>query len=149
MAVPPIIQTCDRCGTKNRVPVAARGKPRCGRCHRDLAWIVEATDDTFAEIAEPARPLVLVDLWAPWCGPCRVLAPILEDLATDLAGHLKIVKVNVDQAPQLAARFDTRSSPTLVLMRHGQELDRQIGLSNAQALRDWIDAHLDEHEEAA
>lgn len=149
MALPPIIQACDHCGTKNRVPVATRGRPRCGCCHRDLAWIVEATDDTFAEIAERAQPLVLVDLWAPWCGPCRVLAPMLEELARDLAGRLKIVKVNVDQSPELAARFDARSIPTLVLTLHGQEVDRQIGLSNARVLRDWVNAHLDDQEEAA
>lgn len=149
MALPPIIRTCDHCATKNRVPVATRGRPRCGSCHRDLAWLVEATDDTFAEIAEHARPLVLVDLWAPWCGPCRVLAPILEDLATELAGQLKVVKANVDETPRLAARFNATSIPTLVILRHGQELDRRIGLSTAQALRDWIDAHLDEQENAA
>src|SRR5690348_8110408 len=97
------IAPCPACGRKNRVPAAAAtGTPRCGNCRAPLPWIVDAGDDTFAAVTETSTVPVLVDLWAPWCGPCRMVSPALETLAGDLAGRIKLVKVNVDEAPDVA-----------------------------------------------
>jgi thioredoxin 2 len=96
---------CANCGRQNRVPAVAEGVPRCGNCHEPLPWIADADDDTFTDVAERASIPVLVDLWAQWCAPCRQVSPALEQLARDLAGRLKLVKVDVDRAPQTAARF--------------------------------------------
>ena len=80
---------CGHCGQANRVPAAAAGTPRCGKCHQALPWIADADDTTFGEVAEAAKIPVIVDLWAPWCGPCRMVSPALEQLARDLAGKVK------------------------------------------------------------
>lgn len=88
--------------------------------------------------------LVLIDLWAPWCGPCRMVAPILEQLAASHAGELKVVKVNVDDAPSAAARFDAQSIPTLVIMRDGQIVKRVIGAQPEPVLRRLVDAALNQ-----
>lgn len=133
------IVACPRCGRKNRVPAAAAGKPRCAQCHQWLPWIVDARDDTFAEIAEKSSIPVLVDLWATWCGPCRMVSPALEQLARERAGQLKLVKVDVDAAPGLSARFAVRAVPTLLLLREGGVLARQSGAAPIATLRGWVD----------
>ena len=94
---------CGHCGTANRVPAAAAGTPRCGKCHQPLLWIADADDATFAEVAEAAKIPVVADLRAPWCGPCRMVSPALEQLARDLAGKAKLVKVSVVGWPDRAA----------------------------------------------
>jgi len=86
---------------------------------------------------------VLVDLWAPWCGPCRMVAPAVERLATELAGRLKVVKVNVDEAPGVAARFDAMSIPTLLVLYDGRTADRIVGALPANALGARVRAALD------
>ena len=131
--------TCPNCGRRNRVPAAAPGVPHCGNCHRPLPWIADAGDDTFAEIAEAAKLPVVVDLWAPWCGPCRMVSPALEQLAADLAGRIKLVKVNVDNSPKLQQRFGVQAIPTLMVLRDGQVVARQAGALPAAALRAWVD----------
>ena len=83
---------------------------------------------------------VLVDLWAPWCGPCRTMAPGLEQVAANLAGKLKVVKVNVDEAPRTAARFDARSIPTLVLLQGGKKVATRVGAAPADQLEAWVRA---------
>jgi thioredoxin 2 len=128
---------CEHCGKTNRVPVAATGSPRCGNCHQPLPWIVDAGDDDFAEIAENAVVPVLVDLWAPWCGPCRMVSPILEQLAGQMAGQLKLVKVNVDVAPALGRRYSVQGIPTLLMLYRGQEISRQVGAAPAPTLHSW------------
>jgi thioredoxin 2 len=129
---------CTSCGRRNRVPAAASGTLRCGECHRPLPWIVDAGDGTFGEIADKATIPVVVDLWAPWCGPCRMVSPALGDLAAELAGKIKLVKVNVDQSPGLQRRFGVQSIPTLLVLRDGQEIARQVGAVPAPRLRAWV-----------
>ena len=97
------------------MPATAAGTPRCGKCHQPLPWITDADDTTFNEIAELAKIPVIVDLWAPWCGPCRMVSPALEQLARDLAGKVKLVKVNVDTSPQVSQRFGVQAIPTLLV----------------------------------
>ncbi|MFF0066164.1 thioredoxin [Streptomyces sp. NPDC005279] len=130
---------CDTCGRKNRVPAAAEGRPRCGNCGAPLPWITDAGDDDFAEIAEKPAPFVLVDLWATWCGPCRMVSPALEQVAHELAGKVKLVKVDIDQAPGLALRFQVQAVPTLLLLDKGEVVARQTGAAPAPALRQWVE----------
>lgn len=131
---------CPSCGTKNRVPAAASGVPQCARCHAKLPWLTGASDADFDAIAASDKVTVLVDLWAPWCGPCLRVAPILEKLAVERAGSLKIVKVNVDDNPRTQARFGAQSIPTLVLLRDGREVSRQVGALPIERLRTWVSA---------
>lgn len=135
------VVACASCGTRNRVPAGAGGRPRCASCHADLPWIVEAGDGDFDEAVRTDR-LVLVDLWAEWCGPCRMVAPILERLAADLAGRLKVVKVDVDAAPAIARRYDVRSIPTLLYVRDGAVVDTVIGAQSEHVLRSVVERHL-------
>ena len=130
---------CPNCGHKNRVPVAARGRPRCGNCHKALPWIVNALDDTFADVAEKADPPVIVDMWATWCAPCRMVSPVLEQLAIERAGDVKLVKVDVDRAPRLSSRFSVQAVPTLMIMHHGKVISRQAGAAPVEVLRRWFD----------
>ncbi|MDQ1653862.1 MAG: thioredoxin 2 [Cryptosporangiaceae bacterium] len=136
------VVTCAHCGRKNRVPAAAEGIPRCGNCHQPLPWTAEASDSDFAAVVEHSALPVVVDLWAPWCGPCRWVSPALDQIAHDLAGQLKLVKVNVDDSPQVSQRFEVQSIPTLLLMRGSGVVARQIGALPAPALRQWVDGAL-------
>jgi thioredoxin 2 len=133
---------CEHCGHTNRLPAAAKGSPRCGNCHRPLPWIVDAGDGDFAEVAEQATIPVLVDMWATWCGPCRMVSPVLAQLARERAGQIKLVKVDVDKAPRLSQRFDVKAVPTLMVLRDGKVLAHQPGAAPANVLRDWLDRAL-------
>jgi thioredoxin 2 len=130
---------CGHCGKMNRVPAAAAGTPRCGNCHQSLPWIADADDTTFGEVADAAKIPVIVDLWAPWCAPCRMVSPALEQLARDLAGRVKLVKVNVDLSPQVSQRFGAQAIPTLLVLREGRVAARQTGAAPLTALRAWVD----------
>jgi thioredoxin 2 len=132
---------CPNCQKKNRVRPERRGTPRCAACHEPLPWLVSAGAESFDDEARASVP-VLVDLWAPWCGPCRMMEPTLEQLARDRAGRLKIVKVNVDDSPAIAQRYQVHGIPLLVLLRDGGELARMAGAAPAPALRAWLDAQL-------
>ena len=136
-----VIVPCPACGQKNRVPATAGGSPACASCKRPLPWLVEATSDT-VDAALRAKVPVLVDLWAPWCGPCRMVAPILEQLAAERAGRLKVVKVNVDELPQVSARYGVQGIPTLLLLEGGREIARQVGAAPKAALIRWLDEQL-------
>jgi thioredoxin 2 len=140
--MPGDVVRCENCGRRNRVPAAATGIPRCGNCHQPLPWIVDAGDEDFTEVAEQASVPVLVDLWAPWCGPCRMVSPALAQLAGELAGQLKLVKVNVDEAPKLQQRYGVQAIPTLMVLRKGQVIARQAGAAPAPALRAWLEQAL-------
>lgn len=133
---------CGKCGKSNRVPAAADGSPRCGNCHAPLPWIAEATDRDFADIADRATMPVLVDLWATWCGPCRMVSPALEQVAGELAGRIKLVKVDVDSSPELARRFAVQAVPTLLILDHGEVLARQAGAAPPHVLRSWVEKAL-------
>jgi thioredoxin 2 len=133
--------SCTTCGANNRVPQAklTQGlRPVCGKCKAPLgvaAGPLTVTDATFAADVERSPLPVLVDAWAPWCGPCRMVAPTIEKLATDLAGRVRVAKLNVDENPQTAARFDVRSIPTMLVMINGREVDRIIGAQPPATIR--------------
>jgi thioredoxin 2 len=133
---------CTNCGRQNRVPAVADGVPHCGDCHEPLPWIADAGDDTFTDVAERASIPVLVDLWAQWCAPCRQVTPTLEQVTRDLAGQVKLVKVDIDRAPRTQARFGVQAVPTLLLLREGKVIDRQAGAAPAAALRAWVEKNL-------
>ena len=130
---------CEHCGKKNRVPAVGDGIPRCGNCHRPLPWIVEAGDDSFSDVAERAELPVLVDMWAPWCAPCRMVSPALEQVARELAGRVKLVKVDIDAAPKLSQRFTVQAVPTLMVLRNGAVIARRSGAAPAAAIRSWVE----------
>jgi thioredoxin 2 len=121
------------------VPASAHGVPRCGQCHEPLPWIADATDASYASVVDDAVLPVIVDLWAPWCGPCRMVSPALENLARQYAGRVKLVKVNVDESPAISRRFDVQGIPTLLLVRKGEVVARQTGAAPETTLRSWLD----------
>src|SRR5215472_7300300 len=127
------IIACSHCGARNRVAPIESGTPRCAKCKTPLPWVVDADEASFTAETSASVPVV-VDFWAEWCGPCRMISPVLEDLAGRHAGRLKVVKVDVDANPELAARFDARSIPLLVVIRDGREVDRIVGALPRAAL---------------
>lgn len=124
---------CPACGATNRVPrekLDGHHQPICGRCKTPLPASVHpliVTDATFASEVERSPLPVLLDLWAPWCGPCRMLTPIMEQLAAELAGRIRIAKLNVDENPQTSARFGVQSIPTMLIFKDGQMIERLVG----------------------
>ena len=136
------LTSCPACGKTNRVPAQAAGRPRCGNCKADLPWIVAAGDADFAAVAEESPVPVLVDFWAAWCGPCRMVSPVLDKLARERPGRIKLVKVDVDKAPGLSRRFEVQAIPTLMVIVDGKVAARQAGAASAEVLRSWLDGAL-------
>jgi len=125
---------CKNCGTKNRVDEQRLkgGEAKCGRCGTKLAPVsgkpFVVTDATFQrEVIESGERLILVDVWAPWCGPCRAIAPVLDQLAAESGGQYAIAKLNVDENPRTASQFHISSIPTMLIFRDGKLIDRLIG----------------------
>jgi thioredoxin 2 len=136
---------CPHCDTINRVPrakLAAGG--RCGQCHGPLfeARPVALDAARFERHLTKGDVPLLVDFWAPWCGPCRAMAPEFERAAAELEPAVRLVKVNVDEEPALAQRFRVQSIPTLLLAYHGRELARSAGARSAAQLVQWARTEL-------
>ena len=140
------VVACPSCGRRNRVPAIASGVPRCASCHSGLPWLAAADDADFDDVVGGRLP-VLLDLWAPWCGPCRIVAPGVERAADELAGELKVVKVNVDEAPSVSARLGVQGIPTLLVLRDGHVVARQVGALPEDRLLSWVRASV--HDSAA
>jgi thioredoxin 2 len=136
------VMACPSCGKRNRIRGDATGVPHCGSCGKPLPWLAETHASDFRAVVEQSPIPVLIDFWAPWCGPCRIVAPAVERMAEELAGKLKVVKLNTDDEPALGQRFGVQSIPTLVLLEGGKERDRVIGALNVNALRSWVQARL-------
>jgi thioredoxin 2 len=134
---------CPNCGAKNRAPqerIDAGDGPVCGRCKTPLRLApMEVTDATFAEEVERSPLPVLVDLWAPWCGPCRMIAPVIEELVGEMKGRVRIAKLNTDQNPQTMARFRVDGIPTLLLFNGGELVDRIVGLQPKSILEQRLE----------
>ena len=136
------VATCPQCGAKNRLKAAPPDQiPICGKCKGSLPWIVTGTDISFRKELETSTP-VLVDFWAGWCAPCRMTAPVLEDVARDKAGQVKVVKINIDQNPTTATQYHVQSIPTLILFKNGRPVETLVGAMSKDALLQRLSPHL-------
>jgi thioredoxin 2 len=133
---------CASCGSINRFPYAKRNDdPTCGKCKQKVfpRQPIVVSDATWKREVEDSPIPVLVDFWAPWCAPCRAVAPVLEQLAHERAGKLKIVKINVDENPRSAGLYGIRSIPALLLFRGPLLVDQQLGALPKPALEGWLE----------
>lgn len=139
-----IIVRCPSCMTKNRIPVSRiDDAPNCGKCGIklpgiELGKVISITDRTFEEEVFSSSLPVLVDCWAPWCGPCRMVGPILDELARKYRTRLKIVKINMDENPQTSSRFNIMSIPTLMLVKNKKVVDTIVGAHPKEELERQI-----------
>ena len=146
MAQQSFLVKCRSCGAKNKIRLVGRSmQPVCGRCKSALEIVdrpVDVGSVSFESEVLEWPGLVLVDFWADWCGPCRTVGPILEELARERAGRLKVVKVNTEKESEVAARFGIRSIPSLLLFRDGKLIDQVVGALPKQELLRWIDTSM-------
>ncbi len=139
-----IILLCTECGTKNRVPILRiNDAPKCGKCSTSLSvesltQPINVTDNTFDKVVFSSALPVLVDCWAPWCGPCRAIAPVLDELSIKYSGKLKIAKLNLDENPAIGSRYSITSVPTMLLIKNGQIVDKLIGALPKEQLESQI-----------
>ena len=140
----PILLACTSCRTKNRIPLSRiKERPKCGKCGaalpmENLGKVAIVTDATFDQEVMGAALPTLVDCWAPWCAPCRGIAPILEDLALLYAGRVRIAKLNLDENPGIGSRFAITSVPTLILVKNGIIMDTLVGALPKEAIETAI-----------
>jgi len=135
---------CPHCDAVNRVPSSKLNEqPTCGKCKQTLfaAQPLELNSGNFARHVGRSDIPVLVDFWAPWCGPCRMMAPAFAHAAKELEPEVRLVKVNTEEAQDLAARFNIRSIPTMALFRNGAEVARQAGAMDAGSIVRWVKSH--------
>ena len=136
------VVTCPQCGAGNRLKSSMTEQmPICGKCKGSLPWIVDGTDISFRKELETSTP-VLVDFYADWCGPCKMTAPVLEELAREKAGQIKLMKINVDQNPTTAGKFNVQSIPTMMLFKNGKPVETLVGAMSKSMLLDRLSQHL-------
>jgi thioredoxin 2 len=137
-----MIRSCTACGAKNRVPARHLSDAgRCGSCKAPLPPVgepIEADPNTFTEVAREAQVPILVDFWAPWCGPCHVAAPEVRELAREMAGKALVLKVNTEDHPDLAAQFRIQAIPTFVVLRNGRAVMQQAGVAPRSEMKRWL-----------
>ena len=135
---------CPQCATLNRVLRERLGEGRCGRCKAPLfsGRPLELSDANFSAHVEKGDLPVIVDFWAPWCGPCRMMAPHYERAAAELEPFVRLAKLNTEESQQVAARFGIRGIPTLIAFRNGREVARQSGAMDHAGLTRWIRAQI-------
>jgi thioredoxin 2 len=136
---------CPHCAATNRIPAGKPvGSANCGACHRPLfdARPVAVDAEAFAKHVKANDIAVLVDVWAPWCGPCRMMSPMFEAAASELEPQVRLLKLNADEAPQVAAELNVSGIPALLLLRGGRVVARSAGVMDARHIVSWTRGHL-------
>ena len=140
-----LIIACPQCNQLNRMPkskITSNGK--CGSCGKSLfdEYVINLTNDSFVSHVTKSELPILVDFWAPWCGPCKMMAPVLEEAAKKLSPNIRVAKVNTEEEQILAGRFNIRSIPTLAIFQNGKELDRKAGALQLPQVLQWTNQTL-------
>jgi thioredoxin 2 len=136
---------CPNCDAVNRIPVEKiDAKPSCGKCHKPLfnGRPVKLHSDNFQKHVKRNEIPVVVDFWAPWCGPCKMMAPAFEQAAADLAPFVRLAKLNTEEEQSIGAQMNIRSIPTLVIFKNGREVARQAGAMNVSDIKSWVRKYL-------